>query len=250
MTTTHTSSIDTAEIEKFAAMADDWWAPDGKFKPLHALNPVRVGFIRDNVCAHFGRDPFQPQPLAGLSVLDIGCGGGLLCEPLARLGAKVTGIDATPDAIAVARAHADNMDLTIRYEETTAEDLEASGAGFDVVVSMEVVEHVTDADSFLQTAGRLVRPGGCMALATLNRTPKSYALAIVGAEYLLRWLPRGTHDWKKFVKPSEMVRATAKGGVTISKLTGAVYDPIHNEWRTNDRDLDVNYMAFGTKDNR
>ncbi len=250
MIASNTSSVDTAEIEKFAAMADDWWSPDGQFKPLHALNPVRVGFIRDAVCAHFGLDAFQPQPLAGLSVLDIGCGGGLLCEPLARLGAEVTGIDATPDAIAVATTHADNMDLSIRYEETTAEAVAAEGAQYDVVVSMEVVEHVVDPDTFLQTAGALVKPGGCMALATLNRTPKSYALAIVGAEYLLRWLPRGTHNWKKFVKPSEMVRAAAKGGVTITRLTGAVYDPINNDWRTDDRDLDVNYMAFGTKEKR
>lgn len=247
VTTVSSTSVEPAEIEKFAAMADDWWSVDGKFKPLHALNPVRVGFIRDAVCKHFGRDPFKPGPLDGLSILDIGCGGGLLCEPLARLGATVTGIDATPDSIAVAKTHAESMGLTITYEETTAEAVFSAGAQYDVVVSMEVVEHVVDASAFLQTAGALVRPGGCAAFATLNRTPKSYALAIVGAEYLLGWLPRGTHDWKKFVKPSEMVRAVAAGGVSITHLTGAVYDPINNEWRTNDRDLDVNYMAFGTK---
>lgn len=244
---TASTSVDSAEIEKFAAMADDWWSPNGKFKPLHALNPVRVGYIRDSVCDHFGLDPFRPQPLGGLSLLDIGCGGGLLCEPLARLGAAVTGIDATPDSIAVAKTHAAGMDLAIAYEETTAEALLETGASFDVVVSMEVVEHVTDAGEFLQTAGNLVRPGGCMALATLNRTAKSYAMAIVGAEYLLRWLPRGTHDWKKFVKPSEMVRFAARGGVSIHSLTGAIYDPLNNDWRTSERDLDVNYMAFGSK---
>lgn len=247
VTDTASSSVVSSEIEKFAAMADDWWAPNGKFKPLHALNPVRVGYIRDSVCSHFGTDCFRPRPLQGISILDIGCGGGLLCEPLARLGATVTGIDATSDSIAVAKAHADSMDLSITYEVTTAEDLHASGLQFDVVVSMEVVEHVADAASFLQTAGELVRPGGCMALATLNRTPKSFAMAIVGAEYLLRWLPRGTHDWKKFVKPSEMVRYAAGGGISISSITGAVYDPLNNEWRTSDRDLDVNYMAFGIK---
>lgn len=247
VTVTASSSVDTSEIAKFAAMADDWWSPNGKFKPLHALNPVRVGFIRDSVCTHFGRDAFQPKPLDGLTILDIGCGGGLLCEPLARLGANVTGIDATPESIGAAAVHAKNMDLAIEYKEMTAEAVLETGAQYDFVVSMEVVEHVVDAEAFLQTAAALVKPGGCMALATLNRTAKSYVMAIVGAEYVLQWLPRGTHEWKKFVKPSEMVRATAKGGVTISRLTGAVYDPFNNDWRTNDRDLDVNYMAFGTK---
>lgn len=228
-------------------MADDWWAPNGKFKPLHALNPLRIRFIRDSACAHFGRNAFQPKPLDGLTILDIGCGGGLLCEPLARLGANVTGIDATPDSIGVAETHAHSVDLSIAYKATTAEAVLETGAQYDFVVSMEVVEHVVDADAFLQTAAALVRPGGCMALATLNRTAKSYAMAIIGAEYVLRWLPRGTHEWGKFVKPSEMVRAAAKGGVTISQVTGAIYDPINNDWRTNDRDLNVNYMAFGTK---
>jgi 2-polyprenyl-6-hydroxyphenyl methylase/3-demethylubiquinone-9 3-methyltransferase len=199
-------TVDQGEIAKFAAMAEEWWDPHGKFRPLHRLNPVRLEFLRDRIAARFGRDIRGERPLAGLSVLDVGCGGGLLCEPLTRLGAAVTGIDAAGDSVEIAHTHARAMDLAIEYRAATAADLAAAGETFDVVLSMEVIEHVADRDAFLGDCARLVRPGGLMFLATLNRTPKAYLLAIVAAEYALRWLPRGTHEWRRFVRPSEMGR--------------------------------------------
>ncbi len=216
----HSASVDPGEVAKFAALAGEWWDPAGTFAPLHRLNPARLTFIRDRIAAHAGRDPLAERPLAGLRVLDIGCGGGLLCEPMARLGAAVTGIDAAEKNVAVAAEHAAEAGLDIDYRHSTAEALAAearaaetrsaeigagNGAGFDLVLNMEVVEHVADVAAFLQASAALVAPGGAMALATLNRTPKSFALAIVGAEYVLRWLPRGTHDWRRFLRPSELV---------------------------------------------
>lgn len=241
------STVDPAEIERFARLAEEWWDPRGKFAPLHHLNPVRLGFIRDHAAAHWRRDALSGAPLKGLSLIDVGCGGGLICEPMARLGAKVTGIDATPRNIATARAHAEGQELAIDYRETTAEALAETGAQFDIVLALEIVEHVADVDLFLQSIGRLARPGGLVFLSTLNRTAKAWALAIAGAEYVMRWLPRGTHDWRKFLKPSELVRGLRAAGVEPQEITGVVYNPLSRDWSLNRRDLDVNYMLYGSK---
>ena len=240
-------TVDEAEVAKFAAMAEEWWDPNGKFKPLHKFNPVRIEYIRNHICAKFGRDPLDAKPLSGLRILDIGCGGGLLCEPMARMGADVTGIDATERSVHVAAAHAEIMELDITYTFTSVEDLADSGEQFDVVLNMEVVEHVADVDDFLNASARLVRPDGLMFVATLNRTAKAFALAIVGAEYVLGWLPRGTHDWKKFVKPSEIAGAIRPGGMTIQDMTGVAYNPLNDSWKLTPRDLSVNYMMMASK---
>ena len=237
-----TGSVDPAEIAKFAAMADAWWDPDGKFRPLHRLNPARLTYVRDSCVARFGRDAKGPRPLSDLSLIDIGCGGGLLCEPLARLGARVTGIDAGERNIAIARNHAAQSELRIDYRTATAESLAAAGERFDVVLSMEVVEHVADPAGFLAACAALVAPGGLLIVATLNRTAKSFAFAIVGAEYLLRWLPRGTHDWRRFLRPSEMAAMIRPQGLTLSEAMGVVYSPVADSWRLSAGDLDVNYM--------
>lgn len=240
-------SVDPAEIEKFAALATTWWDAEGPFRPLHRLNPVRLRFIRDRLAAQFGRDANADRPLEGLRIADIGCGGGLLAEPLTRLGATVTGIDATAKNIGVARAHAAESGLDIDYRVATAETLRDAGERFDAVLSMEVIEHVADIDAFLAAAAELVDRGGLMFLATLNRTLKSYALAIVGAEYILRWLPKGTHDWKRFVRPSELAASLRGAGMRIGDITGVVYNPLTDRWSLNTRDLDVNYMAVAEK---
>lgn len=237
------STIDPAEIEKFAAMAEAWWDPIGKFRPLHRLNPVRVQFIRDRVAAHFGRDPLAPDPLAGLSLVDVGCGGGLLTEPMARLGATATGIDATRRNIEIARVHAGQSGTAITYLPCAAEDLVAAGQTFDVVLAMEIVEHVADVDAFLGALRQLLKPGGLLFMATMSRTAKSYALAIVGAEYILRWLPKGTHDWSRFIRPSELARGLRQHGLGIAELTGVSYSPLKDNFRLSG-DLDVNYMAL------
>jgi 2-polyprenyl-6-hydroxyphenyl methylase/3-demethylubiquinone-9 3-methyltransferase len=242
------STVDPAEVERFARIAGEWWDPRGKFAPLHRLNPVRLGFIRDRAAAHWQRDPLSGTPLQGLSLLDIGCGGGLICEPMARLGAEVTGIDAAEGNIAVARRHAAGQQLAIDYRESTAEALAAGGAQFDIVLALEIIEHVADVDLFLKSCGRLARPGGLVFLSTLNRTAKAWALAIAGAEYVLRWLPRGTHDWRKFLKPSEVVRGLRRAGVEPQEITGVVYSPLSRAWSLNRNDLDVNYMLYGSKD--
>ena len=244
---TKAASIDPEEVAKFAALADDWWNPEGQFRPLHRLNPTRLAFIRNRAADHFEREAEEPGPLNGLSLLDIGCGGGLLCEPLARLGAQVTGIDVTDANIAAARAHAEAAELEIAYEATPAEALAESGAQFNIVVSMEVVEHVADLASFLTASAKLVKPGGLFLTATLNRTPKSFLMAIVGAEYVLRWLPRGTHDWRRFVRPSELVRHLRAGGLSAKELTGVVYNPLSDSWRLSP-DSDVNYMISAIKE--
>jgi 2-polyprenyl-6-hydroxyphenyl methylase/3-demethylubiquinone-9 3-methyltransferase len=242
------STVDPAEVERFQRIAEEWWDPRGKFAPLHRLNPVRLGFIRDHAAAHWRRDPLAEAPLRGLSLVDIGCGGGLICEPMARLGAEVTGIDAAERNIAVARLHAAGQDLAIDYRETTAEALTGQGAQFDIVLALEIVEHVADVTLFLQCLGRLAKPGGLVFLSTLNRTAKAWALAIAGAEYVLRWLPRGTHDWRKFLKPSEVVRGLRTGGVEPQEIVGVVYSPLSRAWSLDKRDLDVNYMLYGSKD--
>jgi 2-polyprenyl-6-hydroxyphenyl methylase/3-demethylubiquinone-9 3-methyltransferase len=240
-------TVDPAEIAKFEAMADAWWDPTGKFKPLHRLNPVRVRFIRDRLAARLGRSPEEPEPLRGLSILDIGCGGGLLAEPLARLGAEVTGIDAAERNIAIARRHAENVGVRVTYLPCAAENLAAQigpegGTQFDAVLSMEVVEHVADLDAFFRAASGLLKPGGTMFVATLNRTVKSFAFAIVGAEYVLRWLPRGTHDWRRFLRPSEIARQLRGQGLEMKELAGVSYDPIADAFSIS-RDCAVNYMA-------
>lgn len=246
MTERTPSTVDAAEIERFARIADEWWDPAGKFAPLHRLNPVRIGYIRDQAARHWQRDVLSGQPLAGLSLLDIGCGGGLLCEPMARLGASVTGIDAAARNIAVARLHAEGQALAVDYRQNTAELLAEQGARYDIVLALEIVEHVADIDLFLRSCGRLVKPGGLLFLSTLNRTTKAWLLAIAGAEYVLGWLPRGTHDWRKFLKPSEIVRGLAAGGIEAQEIVGVIYSPLSRNWSLSKNDLDVNYMLYGT----
>lgn len=237
------STVDPAEIEKFASMAEAWWDPKGKFRPLHQLNPVRLRFIRDRATAHFGRPAETAQPLAGLTLLDVGCGGGLLTEPLARLGAAATGADATMRNIEVARLHAEQMGVQVTYLPCAAEDLVASGQRFDIVLAMEIIEHVADVDAFLGALSRLVKPGGILFMATMSRTAKSYLMAIIGAEYVLRWLPRGTHDWDRFIRPSELARGLRRHNLGIAELTGIAYNPFKDSFQLS-RDLDVNYMAL------
>ena len=247
--TTHiptAGTVDPAEVERFSRIADEWWDPTGKFAPLHRLNPVRIGYVRDRVAAHWARDALNGEPLQGLSLLDIGCGGGLLSEPMCRLGATVTGVDASDRNIATASLHAARQDLTIDYRQGTAEALAESGAQFDVVLALEIVEHVADVDLFLRSCGRMVKPGGLLFLSTLNRTAKAWALAIAGAEYVLGWLPRGTHDWKKFLKPSEVARGLRAGGIEPREVVGVVHAPLSRKWSLNRNDLDVNYMLYGT----
>jgi len=239
-------SVDPVEIAKFSAMAEEWWDPAGKFRPLHKFNPTRLAFVRDRIAEHLARDPLAERPLAGLSLLDIGCGGGLLAEPLSRLGAEVTGIDASERNIKVAALHAAESGLTIDYRHAAAEDLAGAGARFDVVLNMEVVEHVADLGAFLTASTALVKPGGAMVVATLNRTPKAFLLGILGAEYLLRWLPPGTHDWRRFVRPSELARELAAGGLTVTEIAGMAYNPLTDDWRLA-RDTAVNYMVFAVK---
>ncbi|MBM3488069.1 MAG: bifunctional 2-polyprenyl-6-hydroxyphenol methylase/3-demethylubiquinol 3-O-methyltransferase UbiG [Alphaproteobacteria bacterium] len=240
------TSVDPDEIARFAALAEAWWDSDGKFRALHRFNPPRLAYIRDRLCRHFGRGEAGFRPFDGLAILDIGCGGGLVAEPMARLGASVTGIDATARNIGVARAHAEAAGLAIDYRHAAAEDLVAEGRRYDVVLTLEVVEHVAEVGPFLADCARLVAPGGALVCATLNRTARAFALAIVGAEYVLGWLPRGTHDWRKFVRPSELVGALRPHGITVVDLAGMIYDPLDRSWRIG-RDLAVNYLAFGAK---
>ncbi len=247
MAETAQSTVDPAEVERFARIAEEWWDPAGKFGPLHRLNPVRIGYIRDRAADHWQRDALSDGPLAGLSLVDIGCGGGLLSEPMARLGAKVTGIDAARRNVATAALHAERQGLAIAYRSSTAEALAAEGKQYDIVLALEIVEHVADVDLFLRSCGQLLRPGGLLFLSTLNRTAKAWALAVAGAEYLLRWLPRGTHDWRKFLKPSEAVNGLARGGIDVQEIVGVVYNPLSRSWSLDKANLDVNYMLVGTR---
>jgi 2-polyprenyl-6-hydroxyphenyl methylase/3-demethylubiquinone-9 3-methyltransferase len=240
------TTVNTEEIAKFAAMADEWWDPKGKFKPLHKFNPVRLGYVRDNAIRHFGRDAGVRRPLEGLRVLDIGCGGGLLSEPLVRLGAAVTGIDAGEENIAIARLHAEQSGLAIDYRVVTAEALAAEGARFDIVLNMEVVEHVDNVPLYLKSCAQLVAPGGLLFTASINRTPRAFALAIVGAEYVLRWLPRGTHDYRKFLTPEEIAALLRRNGLKVTEKVGVVFHPLADEWRQS-RDTGVNYMVLAEK---
>jgi len=236
------TSVDAEEVARFSAMADEWWDEDGPFRPLHRLNPVRIGYLRDQAAARFELDRDSVSPLRGLSALDVGCGGGLISEPLRRLGAEVTAIDASETNIGVARAHADAAGLEIGYRCATAEQLVEEGATFDLVVCLEVVEHVADLPLFVGSLARLTKPSGLLVLSTINRTAKSYALAIVGAEYVLRWLPKGTHDWRKFVRPSELEADLRASGMRLADLAGVSFQPFDQTWRLT-RDLAVNYMA-------
>jgi 2-polyprenyl-6-hydroxyphenyl methylase/3-demethylubiquinone-9 3-methyltransferase len=242
----HNSTIDAAEVERFSRHANDWWDPRGPMAALHKFNPVRLGYIRDLAAARFKRDPKKLDCLKGLRVLDIGCGGGILSEPLARLGAQMIGADPSEENIAAAAAHAQDSGVTVDYRATTAEDLAAAGETFDVVLAMEVVEHVSDVGLFVKTCASMVKPGGLMIAATLNRTLKSFALAIVGAEYVLRWLPRGTHQWDKFVTPTELEIAFEKNGLRVTGERGVIYNLLADRWQLSS-DMDVNYMLSAEK---
>jgi 2-polyprenyl-6-hydroxyphenyl methylase/3-demethylubiquinone-9 3-methyltransferase len=241
------SSIDPADVARFSAIAEAWWDPNGKFAPLHRFNPVRLDFIREQALARFGRDAKARQPFEGLNLLDIGCGGGLLCEPMRRLGFAVTGVDASMRNIEVARAHAAAMELGVDYRCSTAEALLGEdGPGFDVILNMEVVEHVAEPGQFLRDCAALMRPGGLMVVATLNRTLKALALAKVGAEYVLRWLPPETHDWRKFLKPDEIRGFLDGEPVQVAGPFGVVFHPLSGRWTRGD-DADINYMMTVTR---
>lgn len=240
------ASVDPEEIARFSALSAEWWNPTGSFRPLHRFNPVRLGFIRDSIAAHYGREATAEGPLAGLRLLDIGCGGGLVAEPMARLGAGVVGVDASEKNIGVAKLHAAESGLSIDYRCTSAEALADAGEQFDVVLALEVVEHVADPAGFFRALGPMVKPGGLLIAATLNRTPKAYALAIIGAEYVLRWLPQGTHDWKKFLKPHELAKLMRDAGLSVTQVAGATYAPLSERWSIT-RDTGVNYLMVAEK---
>jgi 2-polyprenyl-6-hydroxyphenyl methylase / 3-demethylubiquinone-9 3-methyltransferase len=240
------ATVDAAEIRRFSWLAGEWWDPRGKMAVLHKFNPVRLAYIRDAACRQFGRDARHPPCLKGTRLLDIGCGGGILSEPLARLGAEVVGADPSPNNIEAAKLHAERGGLAIGYRVTAVETLADAGERFDVVLAMEVVEHVADVGLFVRRCAEMVKPGGLMVAATLNRTVKSFALAIVGAEYVLRWLPRGTHQWDKFVTPNELEITMEQAGLRISGETGVIYNPLTDQWRLSS-DMDVNYMLTAEK---
>lgn len=240
------ASVDAAEIARFAALAERWWDPDGPFRPLHALNPVRIAWVRDALAADSGRDATALRPLAGLRLLDAGCGGGLLAEPLCRLGASVVAIDAACRTVEAARHHADESGLAIDYRCATAEAMAASGERFDAVLALEVVEHVADLDAFAAACAALLAPGGTLFVATLNRTLAAYALAIVAAERILGWLPAGTHDWSRFVRPAEMVHLLRRHGLAVTDMRGVSYNPLSRRWNLS-CNLSVNYMVCARK---
>ena len=237
------TTVDQNEIAKFEAMAAEWWDAEGKFKPLHMLNPCRLTYITEQIAAEFDRDLQSKQPFAGLRILDIGCGGGLLSEPMARLGAEVLGADAAERNIPVARVHAEQMGLAIDYRHTTAEALAASGESFDAILNMEVVEHVADPAAFLAACKSLLKPGGMMICSTINRNAKSYAMAIIGAERIMRWLPKGTHDWAKFITPDELFELLVRAGLEPLDRKGFQFNPLAWNWRISERDLSVNYVT-------
>ncbi|WP_213684843.1 bifunctional 2-polyprenyl-6-hydroxyphenol methylase/3-demethylubiquinol 3-O-methyltransferase UbiG [Roseicyclus sp.] len=240
-------TVDDAEIAKFEAMATEWWDPNGKFKPLHMLNPTRLDYITRQIAAEYGRDLTKPLPFAGLRILDIGCGGGLLAEPMARLGADVVGADAAPRNIPVAQIHAQKSGLTIDYRHTTAEALAEAGEQFDVVLNMEVVEHVADPLAYLTACQQLLKRDGLMICSTINRNPKSFLMAIIGAEYVMRWLPKGTHEWAKFITPDELYDLIRKAGLDPVDRKGFVFNKLTWSWSISGRDLSVNYVTASLK---
>lgn len=240
------TTIDQADVDRFSAIAAEWWSPTGKFKPLHKFNPVRLQYIKEQVCEHFGRDMKDPKALKGLRFLDIGCGGGLLCEPMARMGATIMGADASEVNIEVAKIHAKQSGLKIDYRATTAEALETKGEKFDVILNMEVVEHVADVNLFMTSCAKMVKPKGLMFVATINRTQKAKALAIFMAENVLRWLPKGTHEYEKLVKPEEISAPIVKQGLEVIDQTGVFYNPLTDKWNKS-RDMDVNYMLLAKR---
>lgn len=244
------SSVDPADVARFSALADQWWAPDGPFRPLHELNPTRLDFLRQTIGGHFERDADSVRPCEGLTVLDIGCGGGLVAEPMARLGATVTAVDASPENIAAAAAHAASQGLDIAYRSGTAEALTAEGLTFDVVLALEVIEHTADPGGFLASCRALTRPDGLLILSTLNRTARSYIFGIIGAEYIARWVPPGTHDWRKFMKPSELSRSLRAAGFQLSNLMGMIYHPLTQSWSLAEDDLNINYFAVAVPADR
>lgn len=242
-----TTTVDPGEIAKFEAMAAEWWDTNGKFKPLHMLNPCRLDYITQQIAAEFDRDLQTAEPFKGLRILDIGCGGGLLSEPMARLGADVVGADAAPRNIPVAQIHAEQSGLDIDYRCITAEELAANGEQFDVVLNMEVVEHVADPQEYTNACQKLLKPGGLMVCSTINRNPKSYLMAIIGAEHIMRWLPKGTHEWSKFITPDELFDLIRNAGLDPVDRKGFVFNPISWSWSLSDRDLSVNYVTASVK---
>ncbi|MEE2946406.1 MAG: bifunctional 2-polyprenyl-6-hydroxyphenol methylase/3-demethylubiquinol 3-O-methyltransferase UbiG [Pseudomonadota bacterium] len=241
------NTVDPAEVAKFQAMAAEWWDPNGKFKPLHMLNPCRLGYITRQIAEEFDRDLTSEKPFDGINILDIGCGGGLLSEPMARLGATVVGADAAERNIPVARVHAEQSGLEIDYRHTTAEAIAEAGETFDVVLNMEVVEHVADPQEFLTVCQQLLRPGGLMVCSTLNRNAKSFMMGIIGAEWVMRWLPKGTHEWNKFITPDELFSMLETAGLNPVDRKGFVFNPLGWSWSISDRDLSVNYVTTSTK---
>jgi 2-polyprenyl-6-hydroxyphenyl methylase/3-demethylubiquinone-9 3-methyltransferase len=239
------ASIAPLEIEQFSHYAEDWWNEAGPLAPLHRLNPVRLSYIRDQACAHFARKGLLP--LKGLAVCDVGCGGGLVTEPLARLGAEATGLDASAAAIKIARQHAKVSGLAIEYREGSVEDMAAGKARYDLITALEIAEHVAHLDSFMRALSALLKPGGLLIMSTLNRTPRSFILGIIAAEYVLGWVPRGTHNWKKFLRPSELARRLEACGVEVTDLTGLVFNPMRGGFELRKHDLAVNYMLAATK---
>jgi len=240
------STLDEREVARFRALAAKWWDPEGEFAPLHAIGPERMRFLREQLVSHFARDGNAARPLEGLRIADIGCGGGLVSEPLARLGASVTGIDPAEENAAAARAHAADSGLEIDYRAARVEDLAAEGAQYDAVIALEVVEHVPDVQAFIGVCAQTLRPGGMMLLSTINRTARAFALAIVGAEYVLRWLPRGTHQWERFVTPDELAAALRASGLRVVDTRGLTFNPLTREWRLSD-DTGVNYFMSAAK---
>ncbi len=242
------TNLDPDEVARFERMAKEWWDANGKFRPLHQIGPARLQFTRDQLVRHFDPPKTTPlKPLNGLKILDIGCGGGLISEPLTRMGATVTGIDPGALNIAIARSHAESQGLEIDFRATTVEAFAETGALFDAVVCLEVVEHVPDVNAFIAACASLVHPGGAIVLSTINRTVKSYALAIVGAEYILRWLPKGTHQWERFVTPDELEKALTTAGMNAGTFTGLVYNPLTDTWSLKAGDTSVNYLACGAR---